>query len=283
MGSPRDHVRRLEKHWYESGASAFEAHAAPVTIKFTTTLIRRAAIETGCSGLDLACGGGASTLSAAEEVGEEGMVVGADVVTSMLRILRTKARESALKNIVLVNADAESLPFPNGRFDFVICQFGLMHFVDRRAALGEVYRVLRPDGRICVSVWSEPERAQALGLFARVLKKYASSAMPEGTPSWFDLGPPGVLDELLREMGFVNVGSEREVHYQTYESEGAYWEYLAEGGRGKWVLSQLPTEVVEKMRIEITDAASRYRSGDDGLRFMMEAVYAYGSKSVPPR
>ena len=50
-------------------------------------------------------------------------------------------------------AKAEALPFPDHGFDAVVSQFGLMYFEDRRAALREMWRVLRPGGRMVVAVW----------------------------------------------------------------------------------------------------------------------------------
>ena len=49
--------------------------------------------------------------------------------------------------------DAQALPFPAASFDAVLCGYGLMHLPEPAAALREILRVLRPDGRAAFSVW----------------------------------------------------------------------------------------------------------------------------------
>jgi ubiquinone/menaquinone biosynthesis C-methylase UbiE len=61
-------------------------------------------------------------------------------------------------NIEWRQGKAEALPFSDGNFDLVLSQFALMFFEHRRAALSETLRVLRPGGRLAVSVWQSLER-----------------------------------------------------------------------------------------------------------------------------
>ena len=100
--------------------------------------------------LDIACGTGATTRVAKARVGSGGSVTGLDRNAGMLAVARTRAPD-----IRWIDGRAEGLPFADQVFDAVLCQFGLMFFDDPSAALSEMRRVLRPDGRIAISVWDE--------------------------------------------------------------------------------------------------------------------------------
>ena len=75
----------------------------------------------------------------------------------MLNMARVAAEREGL-TIEWGLGPAEKLPFPDGNFDLVLCQFGLMFFSDRHASLMEMHRVLGPGGRIVLSVWQGLER-----------------------------------------------------------------------------------------------------------------------------
>lgn len=100
--------------------------------------------------LDLGCGAGTDTLVAAQMVGPEGHVTGIDMTPEML----VKARASAAEMDVsadFVEGEIESLPFGEMSFDVVISN-GVIDLVpDKDAVFSEMYRVLRPGGRIQIA------------------------------------------------------------------------------------------------------------------------------------
>ena len=72
-------------------------------------------------------------------------LTGIDFSPGMLEVARTRAAEVG-REIDLREADAQALPFEDGSFDTVVCTLGLCGFPDDRAAIAEMYRVLRPGG-----------------------------------------------------------------------------------------------------------------------------------------
>jgi ubiquinone/menaquinone biosynthesis C-methylase UbiE len=101
--------------------------------------------------LDLGCGAGTDTLVAAQMVGPEGWVIGIDMTLEMLAKARRAADELGAENVELVEADAEHLPFPDASFDVVISN-GVIDLVpDKEAVFAEIFRVLRPGGRIQIA------------------------------------------------------------------------------------------------------------------------------------
>jgi SAM-dependent methyltransferase len=100
--------------------------------------------------LDVACGSGNTTISAARRAW--GNTVGLDYVPELLERARERAAAERL-DIELVEGDAEGLPFDDGSFDVVLSTFGVMFAPDHRKAAGELLRVCKPGGRIGLANW----------------------------------------------------------------------------------------------------------------------------------
>jgi SAM-dependent methyltransferase len=101
--------------------------------------------------LDAACGTGIVARRVAALAGPQGQVVGLDLNPAMLTVARAVATREGL-TVDWRAGRVESLPFPDADFDLVVCQHGLQYVPDRAAAVAELRRVLRPDGRVVVSV-----------------------------------------------------------------------------------------------------------------------------------
>lgn len=96
--------------------------------------------------LDLGCGGGIDVLLAAEYVGDQGTVVGFDMTLAMLNVARESARLARVSSVQFVQGTIERLPFSSGAFDVVISNCTINLTTDKRLALTEVGRVLKPGG-----------------------------------------------------------------------------------------------------------------------------------------
>ncbi len=101
--------------------------------------------------LDLGCGAGTDTLVAAQMVGPEGEVVGLDMTPEMLVKARRSAEAMGAGNVVFVEGEAETLPFADESFDVVISNGVIDLIPDKDTVFSEMYRVLRPGGRIQVA------------------------------------------------------------------------------------------------------------------------------------
>lgn len=114
-------------------------------------------VRKGSSVLDIAGGTGDLTLKFSKLVGESGQVVLADINASMLNVGRDRLTDlGAVGNIDYVQANAESLPFPDNSFDCITIAFGLRNVTDKDAALRSMYRVLKPGGQLMVLEFSKP-------------------------------------------------------------------------------------------------------------------------------
>jgi arsenite methyltransferase len=101
--------------------------------------------------LDLGCGAGTDSLVAAQMVGPEGRVTGIDMTPEMIAKARSAAAELGVGNVDFVEGEIEELPFPDESFDVVISNGVIDLIPDKDAVFAELYRVLRPGGRIQIA------------------------------------------------------------------------------------------------------------------------------------
>ena len=119
--------------------------------------IEQSGIRPGHSVLDLAGGTGDLTARLVPLVGTEGRVMVTDINAAMLGKGRERLLDEGLAgNLSFTQANAESLPFPDQHFDCVVIGFGLRNVTDKQQALNEMYRVLKPGGRVLVLEFSQP-------------------------------------------------------------------------------------------------------------------------------
>ena len=98
--------------------------------------------------VDVGCGAGIDSLIAAKKVGPDGRVIGVDMTQSMLEKARQGAKEAGLKNVEFREGYAEELPIVDGWADVVISNGVLNLMPDKSAALEEMSRVLKSNGRL---------------------------------------------------------------------------------------------------------------------------------------
>ena len=114
-------------------------------------------LKPGQTALDVAGGTGDLTRGLAQQVGDTGRVVLADINAAMLERGRERLVDAGVAgNVDYVQADAEHLPYPDQHFDCITIAFGLRNVARKEAALTGMYRVLKPGGRLLVLEFSKP-------------------------------------------------------------------------------------------------------------------------------
>lgn len=108
--------------------------------------------------LDLAGGTGDMATLLSEYVGQTGHVCVCDINGSMLTEGRNKLlNRGIVSNVTFVQADGEILPFPDASFNSVTIAFGIRNFTNKEAALSDIYRCLKPGGKLVILEFSKPE------------------------------------------------------------------------------------------------------------------------------
>lgn len=183
-------------------AEYFENYMVPALFApWSSYLVQSANAQPGQRVLDVACGTGIVARRIVPRVGAQGRVIGLDINPDKLNVARVAAKREGLA-IEWGTGQAEQLPFPAGSFDLIVCQFGLMLFNDRHAALTEMYRVLRTGGGVGLSVWQGLDHHP----FYQVLHDISQQRLgTSSVPEVFSLGDAGELRSLLTDAGFQHV------------------------------------------------------------------------------
>jgi arsenite methyltransferase len=110
-----------------------------------------ATLKKGETVLDLGSGGGIDVFLAANKVGQSGWVIGVDMTPEMIRKAKSNARKGLYDNVEFRLGEIEDIPLENESVDVVISNCAINLSPDKRRVFAEVYRTLRPGGRMVVS------------------------------------------------------------------------------------------------------------------------------------
>lgn len=176
-----------------SAAEIYEQFFVPALfIDWPQHIIRLATIQPGHQVLDVACGTGVLARSIVEKVGPSGTVFGLDVNPGMLAVA---ARQN--DDVIWREGCAENLPFDAASFEAVVSQFGLMFFEDRRAAIAEMARVLKPGGSLAVAVWDTLENTPGYAAMVDLLQRLFGKDVADAIRAPYNLGDTEQLRELF--------------------------------------------------------------------------------------
>jgi SAM-dependent methyltransferase len=201
----------VREQWDRS-ANGWNDHTSDIRAWLRTAsdaMLDMAGIVPGASVLDVAAGAGDQTLDIAQRIGPQGRVLATDMSAGILALAKNNARQAGFQNVQTQVADGEDLQVEPASFDAVICRLGLMFFPNPLQGLLGMHSALRPGGRICSMVFSQPERNPCIGILMSTALRYAG--LPARDPfqpgGLLSLGKPGLADELFRAAGFQNVAT----------------------------------------------------------------------------
>ena len=213
-------------HARMSAAQRWERASAAMGRGVTDALVEFAAPQPGERVLDVASGTGAPSLQVARRVGPRGTVVATDISAEPLKIAEQRARERGLSNISFHRIDVHELPFPADEFGLVTCRFAAMFFAGLPKALAEIWRVLRPGGRVAFACWG-PFDQPYFQTTAQVVMRHMGRDIPPAAASMFKFGSPGTLASAFLQAGFGNAHDElRTVPWTWPGSIQDLWEYF---------------------------------------------------------
>lgn len=161
------------------------------------------ALRPGDVCLDIGAGAGVDSLIAARRVGEAGWVFALDLTAAMARKLKDTLRTKGFGNISVIQGSAEALPLADASVDCITSNGALNLVPDKRRAIREMYRVLRPGGRV--------------QLADVVIRRPVTVDCDDDPRLWVECVVGATVDdeflELLRETGFEDVSIDRRIDY----------------------------------------------------------------------
>jgi ubiquinone/menaquinone biosynthesis C-methylase UbiE len=170
---------------------------------FAKDIAARLSGERPAKVLEIACGTGILTRLLRDTLAPAVQLVATDLNPGMFAFAEGKF--SANQNIKWQQADVVALPFPDGSFDAVVCQFGLMFVPDKQMAMRECYRVLSPRGVFLFNVWDSIERNP----IGQIADQTIASFFDRDPPDFYEL-PFGFYEAdriraLLQRAGFKSI------------------------------------------------------------------------------
>ena len=178
----------------------YETYLVPLIFQpYAADLAHRLAARSLDRVLEIAAGTGVVTRSMAAALPESVSIVATDLNQPMVDLASTIGTN---RPVEWRQADAMQLPFPDGMFDAVVCQFGAMFFPEKSRAFSEVRRVLRSGGVFIFNVWDRIEENE----FAETVTAALASLFPEDPPRFLARTPHGYCDPLAIERDLADGG-----------------------------------------------------------------------------
>jgi ubiquinone/menaquinone biosynthesis C-methylase UbiE len=265
------------QEFYDAGAEGYGVIFARVPEHFRTTLLRQARVSTGRTMLDVATGTGIVAEAAAQIVGHSGSVIGVDVSRGMLAV--AERRLAPLRNVTIKVMDAQALDLPDASVDTITCSLALMLFPDPAQALGEMHRVLRPNGYVSTSVLTTPAQSLTANI-QDVIGRYCPERAAAAA-QYFSLGDSNLLCQLLATVGFEKIEVFPESKKFPFASFDAYYNPIEQGaGSVGAELASLPVDVRRAIRNDVwRDIGSP--AADVPIELEVTLLFASGRKLRP--
>jgi len=242
-------------HYYDRclGPALFQAYAED--------LARRTVLRAPRNVLEIAAGTGIVTRALRDRLHAQAKLTATDLNAPMLEAAREKFRPE--EDVVIEPADALELPFPDASFDCVVCQFGLMFFPDRAAALREARRVLKPHGRYLFSVWDSPRYNPFSRIGIEVVNRLFAFDPPKFLETPFSCSGIDPIKEALIEAGFSNLSISVLARVQNIDDVAAFARGLVFGSpmieqirtRGRVAADAVVEGIAEAMAAEFGSPA----------------------------
>jgi ubiquinone/menaquinone biosynthesis C-methylase UbiE len=254
-----DDYRRTSHEVWEAMAPGWERWRAQLADALTPVrewLIRELGPKPGETVLELGAGTGETGFAAAAILGDNGRLISTDFSPEMVEVARRRGNELALGNVDYRVIDAERIELDTDSVDGALCQSAYMLAADPAAALAETRRVLRPGGRLALSVWGAPERNPWASIGGMILIERGHMPPPEpGAPGVFSMASEERTRALLDGAGFRSVRTAEVPVQFGFRSLEDYEQWIIDvGGPFAVLVRGLPEEEREVLRARLSEA-----------------------------
>ncbi len=260
---------------WDDYAGPYEAVHEPLTRQFAAGALQRVPVRSGERVLDVAAGPGTLAMLAAERGAE---VIAIDTSPRMIARLNERARESGVSRIEGRVMDASHLAFADATFDAVHCVFGIMLISDYRAALAEMARVTKLDGRVAIVMWNGLERMEHVQVWLRAVAATFPQFKPTPPPeSWTVLQDGPSLRRIMESAGFAATTVETETRWWEIASPAWFAAHADLSPAAEMLYRGLGPDARGQVRREL-ERQLRERHGDGPFRLAAEAHIAVGRR-----
>lgn len=228
--------------------------------------------------LDVASGTGEPGISIAAKIGQ-GKIIFTDLSIGMLEIARANALKAEIKNFETLVCDVSELPFEDNTFDIVSCRLGFMFFPDMQIAANEIARVLKPGGRISISVWCGPEKNFWVTAIGGIINKNMGlTPPPEGAPGMFRCAKPDLMTNIFKKAGLKNITETEIAGTVDCGNTETYWNMMTEiAAPFVSALSKADDQMREKIKKEVYELINE-KYPDGNVCIPSNAILIYAEK-----
>ena len=191
--------------------------------RYAEDLAKRASLENPNKVLEIASGTGIVTRKLRDTLPPDTDLVASDLNPPMLAVAQSKFSEG--ERVEFKTADAMDLPFADGEFDLVVCQFGVMFFPDKIHAYREAARVLKAGRRYIFNVWD----SMAENPFSTVAHEATAKYFPDDPPGFYNV-PFGYTDQ-KQVMSEMEAAGLKDIKCESlrFEQSVTDWALFAQG------------------------------------------------------
>ena len=194
---------------------------------FGQRLVEQADLTPGMRVLDVGTGRGAVLFPAAQAVSPSGSVLGIDLSEEMVRATNAEIEQRRVLNARAQVMDADHLTFPEAEFDAITCAFSFFFLSDQDAVLSAFHRILRPGGRVALSIWAEetPIEVARWRWYDDLVKRFlqSSSGSSPLNPGR-EMNTSEQLVARLTHGGFAEVSVQSETKAFAYTTPEDWWQ-----------------------------------------------------------
>jgi len=261
-------MKDMDVRFTGSVPANYERYMVPLLFRpYADLLAERAARFQPSAVLETAAGTGVVTGALARSL-PHAKIVATDLNQAMLDVAATRVSSP---NVSFRQADALDLPFADGCFDVIVCQFGIMFYPDKVKGNAEARRVLRDGGRYLLAIWDRIENNPLSNLAHETMQRQFPSDPPmfmkRGPFSYYD---PAWIDRDLRAAGFDSIDIETvELRSRSPSAEDAT-RGLTYGSPMGVELQEYGPGAIDRVFKEFSRAAVKYE-GPDGFDAPMSA------------